>query len=75
MASPGYPDLYQNDPIMTIRFNYEGTLDEYKTIDWGRVPLIVKSPFWVFDTRLILDTKNLEDLGLNIWQLGIGNNN
>ena len=49
--------------------------DEYKTIDWGRVSLSVKSPFWVFDTRLILDTKNLKDLGLNFWQLGIGNNN
>ena len=49
--------------------------EEYKTIDWGRVSLTVKSPFWVFDTRLILDTKNLEGLGLNIWQLGIGNNN
>ena len=49
--------------------------DEYKTIDWGRVSLSVKSPFWVFDTRLIIDTKNLKDLGLNFWQLGIGNNN
>ena len=31
--------------------------DEYKTIDWGRISLSVKSPFWVFDTRLILDIK------------------
>ena len=46
--------------------------DEYKNIDWGTVSLNVKSPFWVFDTRSILDTKNLKDLGLNIWQLGLG---
>ena len=48
--------------------------DEYKSIDWRSVSLSVKSPFWVFDTRLILNTKNLKDLGLNLWQLGIGNN-
>ena len=49
--------------------------DEYKTIDWGRVSSSFKFPFWVFDTRLILDIKNLKDLGLNYWQLGIGKNN
>ena len=49
--------------------------DEYKSIDWGRVSLSAKSPFWVFDTRAILDIKSVEDLGFNIWQLGFGNNN
>jgi len=49
--------------------------DEYKAIDWGRVSLSVKSPFWVFDTRAVLDIQSVEDLGFNIWQLGFGNNN
>ena len=49
--------------------------DEYKNIDWGRISLSVKSPFWVFDTRSILDIKSIQDLGFNIWQLGFGNNN
>ena len=49
--------------------------DKYKAIDWERVSLSVKSPFWVFDTRSILDIKNIQDLGFNFWQLGFGNNN
>ena len=70
---------YQSNLYRAIENSYAVILltawDEYKTIDWGSVSLNVKSPFWVFDTRSILDTKNLQDLGLNIWQLGCGNNN
>ena len=70
---------YQSNLYSAVENSYAVILltawDEYKTIDWERVSSIVKSPFWIFDTRLILDTKNLKDFGLNIWQLGIGNNN
>ena len=42
----------------------------YKNIDWERVSSNVKKPFWVFDTRFILQEKKLKELGINIWQLG-----
>ena len=42
----------------------------YENIDWEWVSSNVKNPFWVFDTRLILNYKNIKDLGINIWQLG-----
>ena len=48
--------------------------EAYKQIDWVRVSSKVKSPFWVFDTRSILKAEDIKDLGLNIWQLGNGNN-
>ena len=33
-----------------------------------------KQPFWVFDTRLVIDPIEFKDLGINLWQLGYGNN-
>ncbi len=46
----------------------------YKTLDWEKILPVVKKPFWVFDTRLILNPNEIKNLGLNIWQLGNGMN-
>ncbi len=46
----------------------------YKTINWGEILSKLKKPFWIFDTRLILKPKELNKLGIKIWQLGYGNN-
>tara|TARA_B100000674_G_scaffold493273_1_gene515141 strand:- start:151 stop:1491 length:1341 start_codon:yes stop_codon:yes gene_type:complete len=46
----------------------------YKTINWGKILSKLKKPFWIFDTRLILKPKELNKLGIKIWQLGYGNN-
>ena len=44
----------------------------YKNLDWARISRIVKKPFWIFDTRSILDYCSIKKVGLNIWQLGHG---
>ena len=46
----------------------------YKTLDWEKISLKVKNPFWIFDTRSILCCKEVKKYGLNIWQLGNGDN-
>ena len=46
----------------------------YKNLEWEKVSRIVKNPFWVFDTRSILVCKEIKKYGLNIWQLGNGDN-
>jgi len=46
----------------------------YKTINWEKILSKLKKPFWIFDTRLILKPKELNKLGIKIWQLGYGNN-
>ena len=46
----------------------------YKTINWEEILPKLKKPFWIFDTRLILNPKEINKLGINIWQLGYGNN-
>ena len=35
----------------------------YKTLDWEKILPIVKKPFWVFDTRLILNPNEIKNLG------------
>ena len=46
----------------------------YKNLDWQKISSIIKNPFWVFDTRSILDYEYLKEFNLNIWQLGNGLN-
>ena len=48
--------------------------ENYKNLDWGRISLNIKRPFWIFDTRAIIKREQLNDLSLNLWQLGNGNN-
>ena len=47
----------------------------YKSIDWMQIIPIVKQPFWIFDTRLVLNPKEINEAGINLWQLGYGKNN
>ena len=46
----------------------------YKTLNWEKILPVVKQPFWVFDTRLIVNPKEIKNLGINLWQLGNGMN-
>ena len=46
----------------------------YKTLNWERILPVVKQPFWVFDTRLIVNPNEIKNLGINLWQLGNGKN-
>ena len=48
--------------------------DLYKSINWEKILPKTKQPFWIFDTRLALDSKEIKSLGINLWQLGYGNN-
>ena len=67
------PDVY--DVIMeTDAMVILTEWDAYKKLDWERISLNVRRPFWIFDTRSILEVNKLENLGFNIWQLGNGSN-
>ena len=48
--------------------------DIYKKLDWERISISMRSPSWIFDTRLILDPNQVRKTGLNLWRLGDGNN-
>ncbi len=46
----------------------------YENLLWEDIMPTVKQPFWIFDTRLIVNPKDMCDLGINLWQLGYGKN-
>ena len=46
---------------------------EFKKINWEEVANVMRSPAWLFDTRLISNSKEAEYAGLNVWQLGFAN--
>ena len=48
--------------------------DIYKNLDWNKIANLMRTPSWVFDTRLITSSNEIKKAGLNIWRLGDGNN-
>ena len=49
--------------------------DEYKKINWSKVAQIMRKPSWIFDSRSILDSKEIISHGLLFWRIGDGSLN
>ena len=46
--------------------------DIYSNIEWEKVSKKMRSPGWVFDSRLIVDEERVKSLGLIFWRVGVG---
>ena len=46
--------------------------DEFFGLDWNYLASLMRSPAWVFDTRSVVNRKEIENAGLNLWKLGEG---
>ena len=46
--------------------------EDYANIDWQKYAPTMRRPSWVFDTRSIINPKEVLDSGLNLWRLGDG---
>ena len=46
--------------------------DEFYGLDWNYLASLMRSPAWVFDTRSVVNRKEIENTGLNLWKLGEG---
>ena len=44
----------------------------YSTINWRKAAKKMRSPGWVFDSRLIVDEEKVINSGLNFWRVGVG---
>ena len=49
--------------------------DQYKKISWSKVAKIMRKPSWIFDTRSILEPKDIISQGLLFWRIGDGSDN
>ena len=45
---------------------------EYALINWEEVSKRMRKPAWLFDSRSIINNKNIKNLNLNFWQIGDG---
>jgi UDPglucose 6-dehydrogenase len=46
--------------------------DMYSKIDWLKASKKMRTPGWIFDSRLIVDLEKVIDAGLNVWRVGDG---
>jgi len=44
---------------------------EFKNLTWESIYKVMRKPAWVFDARICLDKKYLEDIGFNVWTVGV----
>ncbi len=44
--------------------------DEFKKLNWQTIAKLMRNPSWVFDTRGIINTKELKSTGINLWRVG-----
>ena len=45
---------------------------QYRELDWAAIAPLMRKPAWVFDTRGVVDTKQVASSGLNVWRVGEG---
>ena len=46
--------------------------DEFFGLDWNHLASLMRSPAWIFDTRSVVNRKEIENTSLNLWKLGEG---
>ena len=46
--------------------------EEFKSLDWSYISRIMRSPKWLFDTRGITNSKDIEQHNINYWKIGLG---
>ena len=44
--------------------------EEYKNINWKKISNKMRKPSWIFDTRLIINEKDLLETDFNLWRIG-----
>ena len=44
--------------------------EEFKDLDWQIIYKKMRKPSWVFDSRICLNRKYLQDIGFRVWTLG-----
>ncbi len=48
---------------------------EFKNLDWLKISKLMRRPAWIFDTRYLLDPKDINHIDINYWRIGHGNSN
>mgnify|MGYP002819135317 CR=1 FL=1 len=63
-------DVFNNSDAVLLLTEWE----EYKKIKWDLAFQKLRKPAWVFDSRSILDSEEVNKAGINFWRFGNGLN-
>jgi UDPglucose 6-dehydrogenase len=61
-------DIFEESHAVLVLTEWE----EYKNIKWDLVEKQMVKPSWVFDSRSIVNAKEVKEAGINLWRLGDG---
>tara|TARA_Y100000589_G_scaffold72501_1_gene65299 strand:+ start:8631 stop:10049 length:1419 start_codon:yes stop_codon:yes gene_type:complete len=61
-------DAYNNADALVILTEWE----EYKKLNWKDISIKMRKPSWIFDSRSIVDPKDILKNKLNLWRIGDG---
>ncbi len=61
-------DFFENLDAVIVLTEWE----IYSKIEWEKVSKKMRSPGWVFDSRLIVDEERVKSSGLSFWRVGVG---
>ena len=45
--------------------------EEFKSLDWSKISNLMRDPKWLFDTRGVTNSYDLEKCNLNYWKIGL----
>ena len=58
---------YNSDAVVIL-----SEWDEFRYINWEKISQIMRSPSWLFDTRLISNINRDLSFGIKVWEIGCG---
>ncbi|MBO8206804.1 nucleotide sugar dehydrogenase [Prochlorococcus marinus XMU1406] len=66
--SKDYEEIFKNSDAIIILTEWE----EYKTLNWKFYTNLMRKPSWIFDSRSIVNPKEMKNLGIKLWRIGDG---
>tara|TARA_X000000950_G_scaffold288476_1_gene405442 strand:+ start:896 stop:2311 length:1416 start_codon:yes stop_codon:yes gene_type:complete len=60
--------IFKNSDAILILTDWE----DYKNLNWDKYTKLMRKPSWIFDSRSVVNPKEIKDLGVKLWRIGDG---
>jgi len=60
--------IFQNSDAVIILTDWE----IYKNLQWEKYTKLMRKPSWIFDSRSVVNPKEIKELGVKLWRIGDG---
>ena len=66
--SKDFKFIFQDSDAVIILTDWE----DYKSLDWDKYIKLMRKPSWIFDSRSVVNPKEIKELGVKLWRIGDG---